>query len=158
MSGIGGGRYFSSPAELPAAVASLGPQRSLPLALAVFFALLGSTTVAHALVTTVRRRSRELAILRSLGFTRRDTRNAVAWQATLLAVVALLLGVPAGILVGRAVWKQLADGFPVVYVPPIALVAVLLVVPVAIAIVNLIAAAPAHAATRARPAEVLRTE
>ena len=59
--------------------------RSLPLALGVFFALLATATVAHALVTTVRRRRQELAVLRSLGFTRRQTRVAIAWQATLIA-------------------------------------------------------------------------
>ncbi len=149
---------FAQRVELPTAVVSLGQQRSLPVALAVFFALLASTTVAHAIVTTVRRRSRDLAILRSMGFTRRDTRLAIAWQATIIAIAGIVVGVPLGILAGRALWKQLAEHFPVVYAPPLALVAVLLVVPIALALVNFIAAAPAHAATRARPAELLRTE
>jgi hypothetical protein len=38
------------------------------------------------------------------------------------------------------------------------LLGVLLVAPVALAIANLLAAGPAHAATRVRPAEELRTE
>jgi ABC-type antimicrobial peptide transport system permease subunit len=158
LGALGEGNYYSQPAVLPSAVVSLGQLRALPLALAAFFALLASATVAHALVTTVRRRGRELAILRSLGFTRRNARLAIAWQATLLALAGLVIGVPVGIVAGRALWRQLAENFPVVYVPPLALVGVLLVVPVAIAIANLLAAAPAHAATRVRPAEVLRTE
>jgi ABC-type antimicrobial peptide transport system permease subunit len=149
---------YPSPAVLPTAVVSLGDLRALPFALAVFFALLASATVAHALVTTVRRRAPDLAILRSIGFTRRDARVAIAWQSTLLAIVGLLIGVPLGIIAGRLVWKQLAENFPVVYVPPLALVGVLLVVPVAIAVANALAAGPAYAATRLRPAEVLRTE
>jgi hypothetical protein len=149
---------YPGDATLPTAVVSLGDLRALPFALAVFFALLASATVAHALVTTVRRRAPDLAILRSIGFTRRDARVAIAWQSTLLAVVGLLIGVPLGIIAGRLVWKQLAENFPVVYVPPLALFGVLLVIPIAIAIANALAAGPAYAATRMRPAEVLRTE
>ena len=116
-------------------------------------------TVADALVTTVRRRRHDLAVLRSIGFTRRATRGIViGWQSTLIAIVGLVLGVPLGIVIGRLVWKQLAESFPVAYVPPLALVGVLLIVPLAIAIANLVAAGPAHAATRIRPARVLRTE
>jgi hypothetical protein len=149
---------FAEPAKLPDAVDSLGQLRSLPFALAIFFGLLAIATVAHALVTTVRRRRVDLAVLRSLGFTRRDSRVAIAWQATLIAIVGLVIGVPLGIFTGRILWRQLAESFPVVYVPPLALVAVLLVVPVAIAVANLVAAGPAHAATRIRPARVLRSE
>jgi hypothetical protein len=151
-------QYFAEPAKLPDAVDSLGQLRSLPFALAIFFGLLAIATVAHALVTTVRRRRVDLAVLRSLGFTKRDSRVAIAWQATLIAIVGLVIGVPLGIFTGRFLWRQLAESFPVVYVPPLALVAVLLIVPVAIAIANLVAAGPAHAATRIRPARVLRSE
>jgi putative ABC transport system permease protein len=155
---LAGKADFQAAAELPPEVVSLGEQRSLPFALAIFFALLACATVAHALVTTVRRRGHDLAILRSIGFTRRDARFAIAWQSTLLAVAGLAIGVPLGIIAGRLVWRQLADSFPLVYVPPLALLGVLLVAPVALAIANLLAAGPAHAATRVRPAEELRTE
>ena len=148
----------ASPAKLPTAVVSLGQLRSLPLALGVFFALLASATVAHALVTTVRRRRQELAVLRSLGFTRRQSRLAIVWQATLIAVAGIVLGVPLGIVAGRLVWRSLADSFPVVYVPPIAIAAILLVVPAALAVANLLAVLPARAAARIRPAEALRVE
>jgi cell division protein FtsX len=151
-------QLYAEPAKLPDAVDSLGQLRSLPFALAIFFGLLAIATVAHALVTTVRRRRVDLAVLRSLGFTKRDSRIAIAWQATLIAIVGLVIGVPLGIFTGRLLWRQLAESFPVVYAPPLALVAVLLVVPVAIAIANLVAAGPAHAATRIRPARVLRSE
>ena len=129
-----------------------------PLALAAFFALLGCATVAHALVTTVRRRRHDLAVLRSIGFTRRQTRRAIAWQATLIAAVGIVVGVPLGIAAGRLTWRWLADGYPIVYVPPFALLAVLLVASVAIVLANALAAGPAHVAGRIRPAEALRVE
>jgi hypothetical protein len=155
---IGGPDLFPIPATLPVAVADLRRMEDLPLALAGFFGLLACATVAHALVTTVRRRRRDLAVLRSIGFTRRQTRGAIAWQATLLAMVGIVIGVPLGIVAGRVTWRWLADDFPIAYVPPFALLAVLLVASVAIVLANALAAGPAHVASRIRPADALRVE
>jgi hypothetical protein len=155
---ISGQDLFAVPATLPVAVADLRRMEDLPLALAGFFALLACATVAHALVTTVRRRRHDLAVLRSIGFTRRQTRRAIAWQATLIAAVGIVIGVPLGIAAGRLAWRWLADDFPIAYVPPFALLAVLLVASVAIVIANALAAGPAHVASHIRPAEALRVE
>lgn len=144
--------------ELPSSVADLGRLRSLPFALGIFFALLAIATVAHALVTTVRRWRRDLAVLRSIGFTRGQSRVAIAWQSTLLATAGVIIGVPLGIASGRLIWRWLADSFPFVYAPPLAVVVVVLIVPVAIAVANALAAGPAATAARIRPAEVLRAE
>ncbi len=46
----------------------------LPIALAVFLGLLALGAVAHALVTTIRRRKHEMAVLRACGMTRRQSR------------------------------------------------------------------------------------
>jgi ABC-type lipoprotein release transport system permease subunit len=150
--------YYTFASELPPGVDSLRSMLVLPLTLAAFFAMLAVATVAHALATTVRRRRGDLAVLRSMGFTRTDARLAVAFQATLLAVVGVVIGVPAGIVVGRFLWKQFAENYPVVYAPPLALVAILLVAPVAVVVSNLLAVGPARNATRIRPAEILRSE
>jgi hypothetical protein len=155
---IGGQDLFPIPATLPVVVADLSRIEDLPLALAGFFALLACATVAHALVTTVRRRRRDLAVLRSIGFTRRQTRGAIAWQATLLAIAGVVVGVPLGIAAGRLAWRWLADDFPIAYVPPLAALAVVLVASVAILVANALAAGPAHVASRIRPAEALRVE
>ena len=143
---------------LPTAVVDLGHLATMPLVLAVFFGLLACATVAHALVTTVRRRRHDLAVLRSVGFTRRQSRIAIAWQATLLAVAGIVVGVPLGLITGRVIWRLVAEDFPVAYVPPVEAIAVLVVVPVALVVAQALAAGPAHAATRIRPAETLRAE
>jgi hypothetical protein len=150
--------YSAGASELPSAVVDLGHLGAMPLLLAVFFGLLACATVAHALVTTVRRRRYDLAVLRSVGFTRRQSRIAIAWQATLLAVVGITVGVPLGLVLGRTVWRWVADDFPVAYVPPIEVLVVLVVVPVALFVAQALAAGPAHAATRIRPAQTLRSE
>ena len=158
MGNVAGIEYRSVPATLPTTVVDLGKLGTLPLALGVFFALLACAAVGHALVTSVRRRRTDFAVLRSVGFTKRQSRLSIAWQATLLAAVGVVIGVPLGVAVGRSVWRWLAHEFPVLYVPPMALVAILLIVPLALLIANLIAAAPAHQATRVRPAETLRAD
>jgi predicted lysophospholipase L1 biosynthesis ABC-type transport system permease subunit len=158
LAALAGDSYFFERATLPPAVSELHTLRALPLVLAAFFGLLAVATVAHALVTTVRRRRHDLAIMRSFGLTARQSRVAIAWQATLLAVAGVIVGVPLGLIAGRTIWRWLANDYPVVYVPPIELVAILLVVPAALLVVNAIAVGPARAAARIRPAEALRVE
>jgi hypothetical protein len=81
----------------PVDVGNLGRVGDLPPVLAGLLALLAASTLTHLLVTSVRRRRRDLAILKTLGFTRGQVSATVAWQATTLAVVALLVGMPLGV-------------------------------------------------------------
>jgi ABC-type lipoprotein release transport system permease subunit len=122
------------------------------------FAGAAAAALAHALVTSVRRRRRELAILKTLGFTRGQVVATVAWQATTVAATGLLVGLPLGLGVGRFAWNVFASDLEVVpeAVTPIGLTA--LVVPATIVLANLIAALPAQTAARTRPALVLRAE
>ena len=55
-------------------------------------------------------------------------------------------------------WRSVAEGLPVEFVTPLEVVVVLLVVPAALLVTQLLAAGPAYAATRIRPAQTLRTE
>jgi hypothetical protein len=132
--------------------------RTLPLLLGAFLALLAVGAVGHALASTVRRRRHDFAVLRVLGLTRRQARATVAWQATTLALVGLVFGVPFGMALGRTLWQVIAERTPMLYAPPVALAALLLVPPAAIVVCNAVAAWPAHVAARLRPAESLRTE
>lgn len=135
-------------------------QRSenVPLALASLFTLAALATLVHVLVTSVRRRRKDLAILRTLGFKRRQVASAVAWQSVVLAVVALLIGVPAGILIGRLGWSMFATNLGVVSVPVVAWLPVVAAIPITILAAVLISIGPALAARRTKPAMVLRAE
>ena len=132
--------------------------RQLPLLLGGFLALLAVGAVGHALATAVRRRRHDVAVLRALGLTRRQARLTVVVQATVLAVVGLLFGVPLGLALGRTVWRVVAQNTPVFYVPPLAALALLLIAPAALLLVNLLAAWPGHRAARLRIGNVLRAE
>ena len=144
--------------ERPSDIVSYSRVRSTPLVLAGVLALLAIATVAHALVTAVRRRRRDLALLKTLGFTRRQISASVAWQATTFGVVALLIGIPAGIIVGRWAWITLADNLGTVAEPIVPVLALVVGVPLVVAIANLVAFVPGRIAAALRPATVLRSE
>jgi ABC-type antimicrobial peptide transport system permease subunit len=141
----------------PTDVVNFGRVQSLPLLLGMALSLLALLTIVHLLLTSVRRRRRDFAVLRSIGFTRRQVRSAISWQAGTLTVVALSLGIPAGILCGRVAWRLFAGqlGIEPVVVLPLILV---LVVPAALVLAMAVAAVPGESAARTRPAEILRGE
>ncbi|MEX1008514.1 MAG: FtsX-like permease family protein [Acidimicrobiia bacterium] len=144
--------------QRPSDIVAYGRVRSTPLVLACVLAVLAAATVAHALVTSVRRRRRDLALLKTLGFTRGQVSSAVAWQATTVGAFALLLGIPLGIVLGRWGWRALADNLGTVSEPVVPLLAVVLAVPVVLLLVNLVAFVPGRIAARLLPATVLRSE
>jgi ABC-type antimicrobial peptide transport system permease subunit len=114
--------------------------------------------VGHALSIAVRRRSDELAVLRALGLTRRQSRLVVVTQASLLAAIGIIFGIPLGLALGRVLWHAAANTMPLAYEPPIALIALLLIAPLALLAANLLAAWPARRAARLHAGQILRTE
>ena len=152
-----GAAAVDAPGE-PADLVNFGRVKNLPLILAGLISLLASATLAHALITAIRRRRRDLAILKTFGFLRPQVKASVAWQATTLAGAAVLIGVPLGIVAGRALWTLLANDIGVVPRPRFGLAANLLLIPLAIVLANLIALWPGRSASRTQPAVVLRTE
>jgi ABC-type lipoprotein release transport system permease subunit len=142
----------------PRELEQLADVSELPTLLGVLVALLTATTLAHTLVISVRRRRHELAVLRSMGFVRRQVGATVVWQTTTLVVVGMLIGLPLGVLVGRFVWSEFAGGVGAVAESRIAWGPLLLAVPVAILLGNLVAAVPAWVAVHQSPAESLRSE
>ena len=131
---------------------------AFPAILAALMGGLALLAVGHALVTAARRRRRELAILKVIGFDRRQVQATVAWQATTLATVGLVVGIPAGLIVGTFAWRLVADGLGVAPVVAIPWLAVLLTIPGALVLVNVTALLPARAAARTLPAVALRSE
>jgi hypothetical protein len=130
----------------------------LPGLLAGLVALLALGTTAHALITSVRRRRGDLAILKTLGFRRGQISQTVAWQATTFALVAGLIGVPLGIAGGRWAWRLVAEQLGVAAGPVVPPVPVLAIVAGALLVANLLAAGPGWTAARIQPAAALRSE
>jgi hypothetical protein len=151
------GRTVLRPGPSPE-VANLHGVNGLPLLLAALLAVLGVATLGHTLVTSTRRRRRDLAVLKTLGFVRRQVSATLAWQATTLAVTALLVGLPLGVATGRWAWRLVADGLESPAGPVTPTVAILVAALAAVLVANLVAVLPARSAARTRPAVVLRSE
>jgi predicted lysophospholipase L1 biosynthesis ABC-type transport system permease subunit len=145
-------------ADVPVELQNLHNVRTLPVLLAVFLGLLAVAAVAHVLVSSSQRRRRDFAVLRAIGFNRRGTRSILNVQASTISLVGLAIGVPLGVAAGRTVWHWVADQVPLEDVPPLAVVAVLLVLPATIVLANALALWPARTVARLAPGDVLRAE
>jgi hypothetical protein len=141
----------------PRELTDLSRVRVLPFVLVTILGALAAATLAHALVTSVRRRRRELAIVKTLGFRRRQLGYVVAWQTSTLVSLALLVGIPLGLVAGRTAWNAFADSLGVPRAPAYPWELILAMVPLALLLGNAIAAVPAWAAGRTRPATVFRS-
>src|ERR1700722_1121722 len=141
-----------------AAIVNATQMGGQPLALALGLAAAAMLSLALTVLTSVRRRRRELALLKTLGMTRRQLGAIVAWQTTLTLVIALVVGVPLGIAAGRWAWHGFAGS---VGVTPVTVVPVLLLAAGCAAVLlagNLLASVPAAMAARTPAAGTLRTE
>ena len=142
----------------PIDVDNLGRVGSLPGVLAGLLALLAASALAHLLQTSIRRRRHDFAILKTLGFVRRQVSATVAWQATTVAAVALVIGVPLGVALGRWTWSLLIDRIGVLAEPVTPGPALLVGVVGTVLVANLVAAWPGRMAAGIRPAVALRSE
>ena len=144
--------------QRPGDIANYAGVRATPLALAAVLVVLGVASLAHGLVTSVHRRRRHLAILRALGFGGRQVSATVAWQATTVGLLAVVIGLPLGVALGRWAWVLFAHRLGVETEPLVPIGLLLAAVPAAVVGSNLLALLPARSARRSDPAAELRAE
>ena len=132
--------------------------RDTPLVLGVLLGALAVGTLSHALLAGVRRRHRDLALLKTLGLLRGQLLRVVFWEASTLAGAALLVGVPLGVIAGRWAWVIFARSAGVAPQADVPVLLVLLAIPATLLLANLIAAGPGWTAARVPAATVLRSE
>ncbi len=144
--------------QYPAEIINYRSMGSTPLWLALAFAI--GMTIAFGLTITssVRLRRRDLALLKTLGFTRRQMRASVAWQASASVATGVIVGIPLGILLGRELWTLFAKE---IYAVPFAAIPTLSLVVLgvgALVLANLVALVPQYFAARTPAAIALRAE
>jgi ABC-type lipoprotein release transport system permease subunit len=144
--------------EPPATLLQIRRLRPTFGALAVFLGVLGTIGLVHYLAVSTRRRRRQAAVLRTIGFSRWQLRTSVAWQALTIAAIGVVIGVPAGVVVGRWAWTEAVDDLGMVDAPTTPWLVGALVIAVALAGSALIGAVPGWFAGRRPPAEGLRSE
>ncbi len=145
-------------AQRPAEIVNSSEIGGAPSLLAGALTLGVVASLALALTTSVRRRQRDLALLKAIGFTSRQIGATLAWQATATITVGLVVGVPAGVVVGRGLWNLFARQLDVVPRPTVPVLALVIVSVGLVAIANATAAVPAGMARRVQPSVILRSE
>jgi hypothetical protein len=154
-------REYGSNISYPVTPANLVNFReavNFPLILGLVLIVFGVATLVHALVVSVTRRRRETGLLKTLGFVRRQIAFAISWQTTTVALVGIVVGVPVGIALGRVIWQAFARNLGVLPESMTTTWAIVAVAGGALVVANLLAVGPAVAASRSRPAALLRSE
>jgi putative ABC transport system permease protein len=143
--------------QRPNAVANYALIDGTPEVLAGILAVLGLAVLGQFVVASARRRRRDFAIMKVLGLLRRQLTAVSAWQVTTLTGLALLVGLPLGVAGGRWAWDLFATnvGLPPGAITPVPL---LWMIPVTLAVANVIALRPGQQVARLSPAAALRAE
>ena len=152
------GCYTLTSDQRPSEIRDYARVRDTPLVLGALLGVLAAGTLSHALLAGVRRRQRDLALLKTLGLVRSQLLRVVCWQASTLAAIALLAGLPLGLLAGRWAWAVFAGSAGVASQADVPAAFVLLAIPATLLLANLIAAGPGWTAARVPAATVLRSE
>jgi putative ABC transport system permease protein len=116
--------------------------------------------LASTMLLAVRERSHDLGVLRAVGVTPRQVLAMIATEAAALAVAAAVVGVPLGLIVSRSVASVVgsASGIgPGLDAGP-GLVAVVLIVPLSIAVAAVLGGAAAHRAAITDVSDLVRYE
>jgi ABC-type antimicrobial peptide transport system permease subunit len=142
----------------PADIVNFHAMGTIPDALAAGLSAGAVLALGLTLVASVRRRRRDLALLKTLGFTQRQLAASIAWQSTVAALIGCVVGIPLGIEVGRQLWDLFARSISVVPSPTVPVLTVVLVGVGALLFANMVAAIPGRIAARTPTALVLRAE
>jgi FtsX-like permease family len=144
---------------VPTSLVNFGEAVNFPLILGFVLAVFGVATLLHLLVVSIVRRRREMGLLKALGFVNVQVRATVLWQATTVALVGLVIGIPLGVVVGRVVWNAFATNLGAVPVAAVPALAIAVLAVGVFAVANVLAVLPALTSARKRSVgQLLRTE
>ncbi|MGA8295720.1 MAG: FtsX-like permease family protein, partial [Acidimicrobiales bacterium] len=156
--GQGGGTVVVLPVQHPAEIVNYRSVGATPTILVSGLAVGAIVALGLTLIASVRRRRRDLALLKTLGFTRRQLAATVAWQASVVAVIGTIVGAPVGVVLGRWLWIRFAREIYAVPDPTVPVMSIVYVALGAFVLANLVAFFPGRVAGRTQTALMLRTE
>jgi hypothetical protein len=157
--GLGAGDSVTAiKVQYPAEIENYRTIGDTPAILALGLAGGASVALGLTLMASVRRRRRELAMLRALGFSQRQLRSTIFWQASVAGACGVVVGVPSGIVLGRWLWTLFARYIDAVPEPTVPVVTVIVISVCALILVNVVAMIPGRRAARISTAQVLRGE
>jgi putative ABC transport system permease protein len=156
--GLGGNALVVQGVQRPAEIVNYKTVGLTPALLVSGVALGAVVALALTLFSSVRQRRRDLALLKTIGFVRRQLATSVAWQASVVAVVGIVVGIPLGVATGRWLWDLFARQIYAVPYPTVPVGSLLFVAIGTLVLANVVAAFPARSAARTPTALMLRAE
>ncbi len=156
--GASGNAIVVQGVQRPAEIVNYKTIGLTPTLLVSGLALGAIVALALTLIASVRQRRRDLALLKTVGFVRRQLAAAVAWQASVAAAVGIVVGIPLGVIAGRWLWDLFADQIYAVPYPTVSVISIVLVALGTLVLANIVAAVPARTAARTPTAIMLRAE
>ena len=146
------------PVQRPADIVNYRSMEKAPAFLGAALAAAAVIALGLTLVASVRRRRHDLALLKTLGFTRRQLAAVVAWQSSIAVLIGTIVGITAGIVLGRFLWSTFAREINAVPAPAVPALAIVLIALGALVLANIVAAVPGRIAARTPTALLLRAE
>ena len=143
--------------QRPAEIVNATAIGSAPILLGSSLMIASMVSLTLALGASARQRRRELAILRTLGFSSGQLVGSLLWQASGLVAVGLLVGIPLGVVAGRNLWGIFAGQMSVVSRPDIPVPLIIALIISALLVANAAAILYGSGARRLKPGEVLRS-
>ena len=142
----------------PAEIINYRSMSATPTLLALALCVGAVVALTLTLLSSVRRRRRDLALLKSLGFTRRQLGATIAWQSSIAVGIGMVVGIPLGVILGRYLWDLFANEINAVPVPSIPATTIIATGLAGFLLAIAVSVVPGVLAARAPTATLLRTE
>jgi ABC-type antimicrobial peptide transport system permease subunit len=142
----------------PADVAAFDRLGMGPVVIGGLFVLAALIVLAHGVIAAVRSHRREHALLAALGMRPRQRWLTVLVAGVTMVGVALVIGIPVGLILGRWGWRVLAREIGVLSEPVMPTTALLLFATVALVLAVIVSSVPGRSAAYLSPAAALRSE
>ena len=81
--------------------------------------LIGITNIFNTITTNMNLRSREFAMLKSIGMTNKEFNKMIRLESILYGLKSLLIGIPIGIILSYLVYKAVSGGIEMEFILPI---------------------------------------
>ncbi len=145
-------------AQRPAEIVNYRSMGATPAILGAALAMGAVVALTLTLLASVRRRRHDLALLKTLGYTRRQLAGVIAWQSSIAVAIGTIVGIPLGVVAGHALWRRFAVSIDAVSRPSVPVATIAFIALGALVLANLVAALPGRQAARTPTSLLLRAE
>ena len=93
----------------------------------IVISLIGVTNIFNTITTNMRLRSKEFAMLKSIGMTKREFNRMIRLESLFYGVKSLIIGIPLGLLAGLGIFKAFSINLATDFVVPYTAIAISIV-------------------------------